>query len=231
MNKDEKWLPESLDNFTFTNTFFGSKDVCFLLILKEIEIFSQASKIIVVPRHCVYYATCISQLWLNQSLNYLGSISIPLRKLWYLDWYKHLVAKNKILFYNTFIYMSEYKLNFIDQCMGLPYSSDGKESACNAEDLGSIPGSGRSSGERNGNPLQYSCLEKPTDRGAWWAIVHGVSRSQTQLEWLSAYTADKALRPAACLNWSISEQPSISSCSEMSSESWSWCLSLVWLQG
>ena len=104
-------------------------------------------------------------------------------------------------------------------------------SAGNVRDMGSIPGSGRSPGGGHGNPLQYSCLEKPTDRGAWWAIVHGVSRSQTQLEWLSAYTADKALRPAACLNWSISEQPSISSCSEMSSESWSWCLSLVWLQG
>ena len=181
MNKDEKWLPESLDNFTFTNTFFGSKDLCFLLILKEIEIFLQASKIIVVPRHCIYYASCISQLWLNQSLNYLGSISIPLRKLWYLDWYKHLVAKNKILFYNTLIYMSEYKLNFIDQCMGLPYSSDGKESACNAEDLGSVPGSGRSSAERNGNPLQYSCLEKPMDRGAWWATVQSIAKSWTQL--------------------------------------------------
>ena len=48
-----------------------------------------------------------------------------------------------------------------------PCGSDGKASACNAGDLGSIPGSGRSSGEGNGNPLQYSCLEKPTDGGAW----------------------------------------------------------------
>ena len=77
--------------------------------------------------------------------------------------------------------MSEYKLNFIDQCMGLPYSSDGKESACNAEDLGSVPGSGRSSAERNGNPLQYSCLEKPMDRGAWWATVQSIAKSWTQL--------------------------------------------------
>ena len=57
--------------------------------------------------------------------------------------------------------------------------SDGKESACNAGDLGSIPGAGRSPGERNGNPLQYSCLENSMDRGAWWAIVHGVTKSQT----------------------------------------------------
>ena len=56
------------------------------------------------------------------------------------------------------------------------YSSVGKESVCNAGDLGSIPGLGRSPGEGNGNPLQYSCLENPMDRGAWQAIVHGVTR-------------------------------------------------------
>ena len=53
--------------------------------------------------------------------------------------------------------------------------------AYNAGDLGLIPESGRSSGEGNGNPLQYSCLENPMDRGAWWATVHGVAKSQTQL--------------------------------------------------
>ena len=53
----------------------------------------------------------------------------------------------------------------------------GKESACQAGDLGSIPGSGRSSGEGNGNPLKYSCLENPMDRGAWWAAVYGVAKS------------------------------------------------------
>ena len=52
----------------------------------------------------------------------------------------------------------------------------GNESTCNAGDPGSIPGSGRSPGEGNGNPLQYSCLENPMDRGAWQAIVHGVTR-------------------------------------------------------
>ena len=60
-------------------------------------------------------------------------------------------------------------------------SSDGKESACNAGDPGSISGSGRSSGEGNGNPLQYSCLENPMDRGAWRATVHWVAKSQTRL--------------------------------------------------
>ena len=59
--------------------------------------------------------------------------------------------------------------------------SDSKESACNAADPDSVPGSGRSSGEGNGNPLQYSCLGNPMGRGAWQATVHGVANSQTQL--------------------------------------------------
>ena len=60
-----------------------------------------------------------------------------------------------------------------------PGGSDGKASACNAGDPGSIPGLGRSPGEGNGNPLQYSCLENPLDKGAWLATVHGVAKSQT----------------------------------------------------
>ena len=66
---------------------------------------------------------------------------------------------------------------------GLPRWLSGKESACNAGDAGdtgSIPGSGRSPGGGNGNPLQYSCLENPIDRGAWWVTVHGVAKSQTR---------------------------------------------------
>ena len=58
---------------------------------------------------------------------------------------------------------------------------DSKGSACNAEDLGPIPESGRSPGEGNGSPLQYSCLENSKDREAWWATVHGVAKRQTQL--------------------------------------------------
>ena len=64
----------------------------------------------------------------------------------------------------------------VDKVLGFPYNSVGKESACNAGDLGSIPRLGRSPGEGNGNPVQYSCLENPTDRGAWQATVHGVTR-------------------------------------------------------
>ena len=63
--------------------------------------------------------------------------------------------------------------------MGSLGGSDSKESACNAGALGSIPGSGRSPGERNGNPLQYSCLENSIDRGTWRSTVHGVEKSQT----------------------------------------------------
>ena len=66
--------------------------------------------------------------------------------------------------------------NFSPLVRGFPHSSVGKESACNAGDPGSIPGSGRSPGEGNGNPLQYSCLENPMDRGAWQATAHGVTR-------------------------------------------------------
>ena len=64
--------------------------------------------------------------------------------------------------------------------MDFPGGASGKDlpaSAGDIRDLGSIPGSGRSPGEGNGNPLQYSCLENPMDRGAWWATVHGVTES------------------------------------------------------
>ena len=60
--------------------------------------------------------------------------------------------------------------------MDLPGGSDGKEFACNARDLGSIPESGRSPEEGNGNPVQYPCLENPVDRGAWWVTVRVVIR-------------------------------------------------------
>ena len=64
--------------------------------------------------------------------------------------------------------------------MDFPGGSEVKVSACNVGDLGSIPGSGRSPGEGNGNPFQHSCLENPMDEGAWWAAVHGVTKSRTQ---------------------------------------------------
>ena len=59
---------------------------------------------------------------------------------------------------------------------GFPGGSVVKNLPANAEDVGSVPGSGRSPGEGNGNPLKYSCLGNPMDRGAWWATVHGVAK-------------------------------------------------------
>ena len=68
-----------------------------------------------------------------------------------------------------------------DPALGSPGGSDGKESACSVGDLSSIPGSGRSPGKGNGNPLQCSCLENSVDTGAWWATVHGVTKNGTQM--------------------------------------------------
>ena len=67
---------------------------------------------------------------------------------------------------------------------GFPDGSPGKESACNAGSTGDvclISGSGRSPGEGNGNPLQYSCLKNPMDGGAWWAAAHRIIKRRTQL--------------------------------------------------
>ena len=65
--------------------------------------------------------------------------------------------------------------------MGFPGSSDGKEPACSAGDFGSTPGLRRSPEEGKGNPFQYSCLENPMERGAWWVIIHGAAKSWTRL--------------------------------------------------
>ena len=81
-----------------------------------------------------------------------------------------------------FQYISTIKCTRLKVLLGFPISSNGKESACNAGDLGLIPGLGRSPGEGHGNPLQCSCLENPMDRGAWWATVHGITKSQTRLK-------------------------------------------------
>ena len=67
------------------------------------------------------------------------------------------------------------------QAVGFPGGSEVKASACNAGDLSSIAGPGRSPGEGNGNPFQYSWLENPMDGGAWWATVHRVAKSLTRL--------------------------------------------------
>ena len=71
--------------------------------------------------------------------------------------------------------------NYCMLVLDFPSGSNSKDSACDTVEQGSIPGSGRSPGEENGNLLQYSCLENPTDRGAWSTMVHRAAKSQTQL--------------------------------------------------
>ena len=73
----------------------------------------------------------------------------------------------------------------MDYYSGFPGGSDGKESACNVGDLGSIPGSERSPGGGNGNPLQYSCLENSMGTGAWWATVLGGHKELDRIERLT----------------------------------------------
>ena len=75
--------------------------------------------------------------------------------------------------------------------VGFPGGSDGKECTCNARDPGLSPGPGKSPGEGNGNPLQYSSLENPMDRGAWWATVHGIA----ELDTTEQHTHTSARRP------------------------------------
>ena len=82
--------------------------------------------------------------------------------------------------------------------------SDGKESACIAGDLDLIPGSGRSTGEWNGTPLQDSFLENPMDGGAWWATVHGVAKVQT---WLSDKHTQKHLRTPMSIRFFLQKVP------------------------
>ena len=84
---------------------------------------------------------------------------------------------------------------------GFPSGSEVKESARNAGDPGSIPGSGRSSGEGNGNPLQYSCLGNPMDTGAWWPTVHGVAKSRTRLSDFASLETKKGFYFDSYLNF------------------------------
>ena len=76
-----------------------------------------------------------------------------------------------------------------------PGGSDGKASAYNAGDPSSTPGLGRSPGEGNGNPLQYSCLKNPIDGGAWQATVHGVAKSRTRLRDFTSCNTNFPFRP------------------------------------
>ena len=93
----------------------------------------------------------------------------------------HGVTKSRIQLSDVqfFTLPIEHEVIYIIDCLSFPGSSDGKEFAYNAGDLGLIPGLRRSPGEGNDNPFQYPSLEDPKDSRAWWAIVHGVTKSWT----------------------------------------------------
>ena len=82
---------------------------------------------------------------------------------------------------------------YVHPCIGLPGGTVAKNPPANAGDAGSVPEWGRSPGEENGYPLQYCCLENPTDRGAWRATVHGLTKSQTQLSTCTCLGTDPVL--------------------------------------
>ena len=139
---------------------------------------------------------------MNNSLKWLHHFELFLFKLFWLVFLWILLWQLMIfeyLFTRSFLYLQKSyqdswgrkdsdtteRLNWTELIENkyFPGGSDNKESVCNAGDAGSIPGSGRSPGEANGNPLQYSRPENPRDRGAWWAKVHGVTESD-MTEWL-----------------------------------------------
>ena len=110
----------------------------------------------------------------------------------------------------------------------LPDGSDGKASAYNAGDPGSIPGLGRYPGEGNGNPLQYSCLENPMDGGAWLATVHGVAKSWTWLTEQLYYLLTEVFE--ARIKWFAIPCPVDHVLSELSTMThWSWVPCMAWL--
>ena len=120
--------------------------------------------------------------WFSKTINCeLVYVKIPLGAAWLASWLQiHWIKKYFVMW-------------------DFPGGSVGKESACNAGDPGLFPESGRSPGEENGNPLQYSCLENPMGRGAWWATVHGVAR--VGQDW-----ASKSSPPPLCdvlENWRV----------------------------
>ena len=108
---------------------------------------------------------------------HIARCAIPLKSHWYPS---HTLNPGN-LWYASWCYIFAFLNYYINGT-----TSEVKASACNAGGLGSIPGSGRSPGEGNDNPLQYSCLENPMDGGAWWARVYGFAKSRTQL---SAFTS------------------------------------------
>ena len=121
--------------------------------------------------------------------------------------------------------------NWLSGAGGFPGGSDGKESACNAGDPGSVLGSGQSPGEGNGTPLQYSCLENSVDREAWQATVHGIVKSQTRLSdlyshrWMELKLWSRAVfrSPSSACAWmggDVSWNSALEGCTQLEGVSW-----------
>ena len=138
---------------------------CFFFFFTPVSL---TLKTVLVSKKALY-----SIYWITQCLfkRYVDLIMHSCLAVVVLGW-RSMIFKNTVLF--CFFLFSKSNLGF-------SFSSVGKESACNAGDLDSIPGLGRSPGEGNGNPLQYPCLENLMERGAWWAAVHGVVKSWARL--------------------------------------------------
>ena len=131
------------------------------------------------PVSFLILVTCIFSLFFLVSLTRGLSILLIFSKNQLKNFF-FIIFLFSLLLTSSFCYFIEFFCLLLKVYIrGFPCCSDGKESACSAGDPSLIPGSGRSSGEGNGNPLQYSCLENPIDRGAWQATVHRVTKSQT----------------------------------------------------
>ena len=142
-------------------------------IFPSIRVFSHQS--VLRKRWPKYWSFSFS---ISPSNEYSGVISFRI------DWFDLPVVqgtlKSLLQHYSSKASILRHSAFFLVQLSypGFPYSSVSKESACSAGDPGSIPGLGRSPGKGNGDPLQYPCLENLMDKGAWWVVVHGVTRSQ-----------------------------------------------------
>ena len=145
-------------------------------IFPSIKVFSSESALCI--RWPKYWSFSLN---VNASNERSGLISFRI------DWFDLLTVQGtlKSLLHSSKASILQHSAFFLSQLSHphmttqFPGGSYGKESACNAGDLGSILGLGRSPGGGHGNPFQYSCLKSPMDRGAWWPTVHGVTESQT----------------------------------------------------